>query len=119
MLGPVGMKIMGVFSKIPMKGRQRIHDIMLNVVFDAEPDKCSYRANVWGNMVDIFPKEVYEGEPGEVEFEGHMFNAPHDYIRYLEIKYGDYMTLPPVENRTGHGVNMIVDLQNSYEKYMS
>ena len=101
-----------------MKDRQKIHDIMLNVVFNANPNKCSYLTNIWGNITTIFPKEVYEGTPAELKFEEHLFKAPHDYIRYLEIKYGNYMTLPPIEQRAGHGSNMIIDLDNSYEKYM-
>ena len=101
-----------------MKNRQIIHNAMLYAIFNADPKKCSHCANIWGNITTIFPKEVYEGLPVEVEFEGYKFKAPHDYIRYLEIKYGDYMTLPPIEQRNGHGRNMILDLENSYEKYV-
>ncbi len=119
MLGPIGMKIMKIFSRIPMKSRQKIHGAMLNVILNANPSKCSYRANVWGNITTIFPKEVFEDAPAKVEFEGYVFKAPHDYVHYLEITYGDYMTPPPVEQRKGHGSNMIVDFENSYEKHMS
>ena len=40
-----------------------------------------------------------------------------DYLRFLEIAYGDYMTPPPVEQRRGHGGNTIIDLENNYTKY--
>lgn len=118
MLGPVGMAMMNTFSKLPMKTRQKIHNMILKPIYNANPEKCTHRANIWGNITTIFPKEVYEGEPAELCFEGLMFKAPHDYKRYLEIKYGDYMKLPPVEDRKGHGVGVIIDLNNSYEKYM-
>lgn len=118
MLGPVGMAVMNVFSKLPMKTRQKIHNLILKPIYNANPDKCTHRANIWGNITTYFPKEVYEGEPQELCFEGTMFKVPHDYKRYLEIKYGDYMKLPPEDQRTGHGVNIIIDLDNSYEKYM-
>lgn len=119
LLGPIGMLAMKTFSKsVSMDNRKKLHNAMLNAVFNANPNRCSYRANVWGNITTIFPKEVYEGAPSNVEFEGHILKAPHDYIRYLEIKYGDYMTLPPEDQRKGHGSNMILDLENSYEKYM-
>ena len=91
---------------------------MLNIVFNADPNKCTHMANVWGNITTYFPKEVYLGDPQWVEFEGDLFKAPHDYIRYLEIKYGDYMTLPPEEKRRGHCEDAIIDLHNSYEKYL-
>ena len=118
MLGPVGMGIMKLSEKIPMAGRQKIHGMMLNVVFNAKPEKCNYFTNVWGNFTRIIPKEVYEGEPCKVPFEGRLYNAPYDYKRYLEIAYGDYMKLPPEEERKGHGKKRIVDLENSYKKYV-
>lgn len=38
-----------------------------------------------------------------VEFEGHMFPAPEKYDEYLTDLYGDYMKLPPVDQRvTNH-----------------
>ena len=40
--------------------------------------------------------------PKEIEFEGHSFYAPRDMDTYLTEMYGDYMQLPPVENRIGH-----------------
>lgn len=117
LLGPFGMAVMKVLALIPMRGRQSIHRRMLDIVFNADPNRCSHMANVWGNITDVFPKEVYLGRPKLVEFEGEKLKAPPKYLQYLEIKYGDYMTLPPVEQRTGHGEDMIIDLKNSFEKY--
>lgn len=36
----------------------------------------------------------------EVQFENHKFFAPKEYDKYLKHYYGDYMKLPPVEERT-------------------
>ena len=117
LLGPVGLFLVRTFSKLPIKTRQRIHTWMLNKVFNTKPEKCDGWAFVWGNISGPFPKEVFEGEPCEVLFEGKNFKAPHEYKKYLEAKYGDYMTLPPEDKRHGHG-NLIIDFENSYEKYM-
>lgn len=119
MLGAVGMRAVMLFSKLPMKTRQKIHNAMLDRVFNADPDKCSHVTNVWGNITTIFPKEIYDGEASRVGFEGLSLRAPHDYIRYLEVKYGDYMQLPPVEQRYGHGKSVIIDLDHSFEQYMT
>lgn len=50
--------------------------------------------------------------PIQVEFEGEIFNAPSNYHEYLSHLYGDYMQLPPVEERnTRH--EMIVYMQTT------
>ncbi len=38
----------------------------------------------------------------KAEFEGHMFNIPTGYDNYLQDLYGDYMQLPPPEERITH-----------------
>ena len=35
----------------------------------------------------------------EVEFEGEFFTAPACYDKRLRLMYGDYMKLPPEEQR--------------------
>ena len=117
--GKLWIWLVNAFSKLPMRTRQRIHTALLNLVFNARPEKCTHMANVWGNITTVFPKEVYLGEPQRITFEGNLLKAPHDYIRYLEIKYGDYLTPPPPEERHGHGGDVIVDLENSYENYIT
>jgi lipopolysaccharide cholinephosphotransferase len=50
---------------------------------------------------DVFPLQ-------EINFEGHLFYAPHDTDSYLTGIYGNYKELPPVEQRKGHGVKIEV-----------
>ena len=50
------------------------------------------------HMEDILPLT-------EMEFEGHMFPVPKDTDKVLTLKYGDYMTMPPLDKihpHTGH-----------------
>lgn len=44
--------------------------------------------------------------PVEVEFEGHLFPAMSCWKSYLENLYGDYMKLPPVEQRVTHDMKV-------------
>lgn len=44
---------------------------------------------------DMFPLKKYE-------FEGELFYGPHDADVFLKRCYGDYMKLPPIENRVPH-----------------
>ena len=48
---------------------------------------------------DIIPFNPFE-ELIDVEFEGFKFKAPARYHEYLTIRYGDYMQLPPEDQRT-------------------
>ncbi len=41
-------------------------------------------------------------EPIKTPFEGKMFNIPKDYDFILKMWYGDYMTLPPEDQRHSH-----------------
>lgn len=50
----------------------------------------------------IAPKEWFENII-ELEFCGKKFSAPAGYHHYLEMKYGDYMTVPDVDKRDIHG----------------
>lgn len=38
----------------------------------------------------------------DVQFEGNYFPAPKDYDEYLTFKFGNYLELPPIEQRVGH-----------------
>ena len=42
-----------------------------------------------------------------VDFEGFKFPAPASYHKWLTRIYGDYMTPPPVEKRTGHSITSV------------
>lgn len=49
----------------------------------------------------IMPKEVYY-PPVKGKFVDFEINLPHDTDAYLKNQYGDYMTIPPVEEREKH-----------------
>ena len=58
---------------------------------------CSRRYNA---------KEFFEREwmknTIDIEFEGHTFKAPSNYDMVLRAQFGDYMQLPPEEQRVSH-----------------
>lgn len=53
----------------------------------------------------IFPKYLFESII-KVPFENIEINVPKDYDTYLKIMYGDYMRIPPVEERFNHSVEI-------------
>lgn len=62
-----------------------------------ECDKvCSFGSRT--ALREILPRTIFEGHI-ILPFEGKEYRAPKGYDTYLKQKYGDYMTLPPVEKR--------------------
>lgn len=53
---------------------------------------------VWDAGLVYYPKKYYE-ETVEVPFEDVMVPVPKEYDKVLRIDYGDYMQLPPEEER--------------------
>lgn len=49
---------------------------------------------------DIFPLKY-------IKFENKEFPVPKNTDKYLKLLYGNYMELPPVEKRKGHGIYKI------------
>lgn len=54
----------------------------------------------WYRFKEVVPRVVY-GQGKEAAFEGIRANLPEDAGALLEKIYGDYMTLPPPEERVG------------------
>ena len=101
----IGAKIIGkrwIFSKIDS----------LSDIYPFESSK--YVANTaWstGVEVSIFKKEWFD-HTIDVPFEDAVFKAPSGYDELLRQLYGDYMQLPPEEDRTQQHFYSIVKREN-------
>lgn len=63
-----------------------------------------------------FPTRWFR-EVAYLDFAGHRMPVPGDWDQYLKISFGDYMQLPPVEERVARHSAVFIDLDNSYTKY--
>ena len=60
-------------------------------------------------MREVFPKE-WLGKGAAFTFEGVTVRLPEQYDTYLRHFFGDYMQLPPVEQRTGKHSRFYINL---------
>ena len=57
----------------------------------------------WLNSINTVLETSEYDENIEIEFEGLKFNTYNGYIHSLEKIFGNYMELPPIEQREAHG----------------
>lgn len=91
------------FAKIIVQGLN--HFSFLNVLNFTNKEKYSH---IYGT--NIVPRikysNVFPSKP--LFFEGHQFSGPAKPDEYLRDLYGDYMTIPSVENRKTHSIKIEV-----------
>lgn len=65
----------------------------------------------------IYPREYVE-QTKNLSFEDEMYPVSTHCEQFLTVLYGDYMRLPPPEERSVKQHAVLIDLNNSYEKYL-
>lgn len=107
-LRSAGVFVLKQLFKIPKEKRFKMAERLIKkFVFSAKDKK--YKACVWNGITKLVPKDIYD-DFCMVEFEGEEFSAPKKWEERLTVSYGDYMQLPPVDQRIGHSEDMIIDL---------
>ena len=72
------------------------------------------------NSAWISIKKIYKTEwmlPGKGSFEGREVSIPRDSDGFLSERYGDYMALPPEENRKAYHDFVLFDPDTDYRVY--
>lgn len=67
-------------------------------------------------MVNEYPREAFESAQYQ-QFEGLEMPIPVGYDAYLQMAFGDYMSLPPEEQRIPKHEAVYIDVENSYKNY--
>lgn len=97
-----------VIKRFPLKTipgfRNSLMKYRNKVLFSCPYDKAKYYYHAGSlTRVNIFEFDVFK-ELCDVEFEGHTYMAVDCWHEYLTHCFGDYMQLPPVEERRpAHG----------------
>ena len=83
-------------------------------------DKATLAGNhlyYFTGRVEGLPPKIYL-ETTDAEFEGIKVKIQKDYDTYLKCLYGDYMKLPPENQREGHHYNTGFSLDVGWEEYL-
>jgi len=95
------MKPFRAFTKFGGSGSETVH---------------SFFASGKDYAKNVFPRQ-YLTERTEAVFENRQYPISAYADRLLRLQYGDYMTLPPPEERTVKQHAILVDTKKSYEEY--
>ena len=83
-------------------------------------DEHSYVALTWEAKMEkrLEKREEIYGETIELPFEDTTIACPANYDKFLRDIFGDYMQLPPEEERVGlHITDGVIDLEKPYAYY--
>ena len=79
---------------------------ILNRLLTTEYIKAKYVSyGMEFHEIKYFPKDLFFPLKKGV-FEGYMFNIPNKSNAILELLYGEYMKLPPIEDRIPHNIGV-------------
>lgn len=92
-----------IYRKLGKIPKKRIYYYYYKYIIDKKKSN-TVRINLFPTCNPYgFPISYFE-ELIEVEFENEIFMGSKFYDKYLKIKYGDYMKLPPLEERKVHPI---------------
>lgn len=114
----------GIFRKIIVKFAKRfLKNKILFYTFHwiLKLKHYKYSKNVgdiaWGyGEREVMAKDIFE-PASKIMFENHYFSAPNKIDLYLQNIYGNYMKLPPKEERIGGHPAFYKNLKLPYEKF--
>ena len=90
-----------VYRHWPLSVRQIERRIRQLIVHDTPTQTVCNMTEAGPALKGCFPAEDIASAV-DIEFEGKMYKTMVGYEDYLQRTYGDYMTLPPVEQRVTH-----------------
>lgn len=88
-----------------MIGKQCLNKKIESIALSYTYDEVNYVGSIaWGlyGIKERVKKTIFELPYTDVSFEGHSFKAFGDWNEYLTRLYGDYMKLPPLDERVNH-----------------
>lgn len=95
-----------------------IYSLWSSLIRKYDFDKCKCTSFTWSvrNRKLTFHTDIFKDLILH-DFEDIKIPVPRNYDEYLRTHYGDYMELPPDNERNVHSFNGVVDLENSFKNF--
>lgn len=107
-------RLIGVHRRIPSIVKR--YESLLSRYQDTDSSIVCNHGN-WQGKLEYAPLEQY-GSGSKAFFEGLEVTVPEKYDAYLTRKYGDWRSDPPEEEKFGHHLSRLVDLEHPYTDYI-
>ena len=110
-------------SEFPVSrpGKEVVADLERTIIKDKDSVDTDQVITLTNIMYDLkrgtFPRSCFT-DLTEISLYGHSVFIPEDYDQVLRIIYGDYMSLPPVEERGKWHSTSVFDTDRPYTEYV-
>ncbi len=104
-----------LLNLIPRNIRKSIIKHCYNIMRNSP--KTGYLSSLFGDEIDVRYSEECFFPAQWVLFNGENVPVQADHDQYLRLTFGDYMTLPPIEQRKFHHDFVYIDFEKSYSAY--
>lgn len=109
-------KFLKILNKIPISIRRFIRTVLLCIVIRKPKKNKGIVSLVNDTTIESIPNNSCF-DTINTDFEDDVFAIPQNYHEYLTMIYGDYMKLPPENERITH-CPICVDEKNNYDYFM-
>ena len=99
----------------PEKRTARRHRLLQRITEDRDPRHHTVGTEMLSTMKAPLPPELFDHYE-RLPFESGEFLCFSRWEDYLRVKFGDYMTLPPEDERTWKHHPIILDFEHDYEE---
>lgn len=109
-LGNIAIKISSLFKWLGKiinykKCLRHLNNTLMKYPYDMDSDEIINFLAAYG-FKEVFTRESFATSE-EYDFEGRKLKGPKDYNSVLSRIYGDYMVIPPVDDRNKHQAEII------------
>ena len=103
--GKRGTCMLELFNRLPLSMRKGMHSTLIRCCSCSFGKK--YVTYIWDTIGKLTPSDCFLEKKRYMMFEDEEFRIPYKTEKYLTLLYGNFLELPPVEERCGHPFRLL------------